>query len=1757
VKSLLTCRNHCPKNISPCFQDALAILMRVLPMWRFLRFVFVLGVFAGRTDGLFATSGSSDILAASNHLTISKIQSTDTGADLAVREAMPPTESAPDLSADDLPRPFSAGFLWVLPAGTYAVTVQAVPLAWRSPEPGEVSDSLAEATREAPVPLATVSSPAMMRGIPLATFSFHALQPAEDGQGVRICTNFQVSVSYRRAEAAQPSPRLSATFYDMIASMAGNLDELPPRPVHRPEPYLIIYRSGAPSTAIQDFANWKRQRGHTVTVVSTSVTGDTKEQIHDYIQNAYYSWDEPPVFVVLVGDVNGTYAMPTYMITGTYTPLICTDHPYALLEGDDYLPDVLVGRLSASDESDLRTIVAKTVNYEKTPFEPDGAWRTRALMVGVTDYYGSYTSSWQTKMWVRDRLLEHGYNDVRTVSWPGGSAYQIQQHINAGVSFVNYRGFGAPEGWSMPSYFVNDVLNLSNGWRLPVVTSIVCGGGDFVSSVNPCFGEAWIRSGTPQNPKGAVAFCGPSEHDTKTRWNNTLDAGIYWGILYEGINTFGAALLRGKMELMRQFPMNLAPGTSENSVHFYFHTYNILGDPGLTFFVGTPRTLAADYDATLPLGQPTLDLVATSGGAPLPETWATVLVGDTIYSRGITEDDGRLSLAIPQSGASSVTLTITKPLYRPIIQTIPLAASPDALVSASAMDFVDDGTHGSSGNGDGEANPGEIISLQPHLHNFGNASFPGGNVVLRSLQYAATVLDSLQAVPVVAPGGDALPGYARFQIRSDVSDGTGLHLEWQVTPGESRWIQDVDVYAPRLQVGALQIEGEYRPLEPGETAAFRFALTNMGRAALPAASATLRSLNSRIEVLDSTASFGQVPPGDSSLCEEGAFQVHVSSDLIAGDQVSLLLVVAFGANPIQVPFSITIGQISETDPTPPDAYGYRAYEDADTGYDMAPSYAWVEIDPAEGGAGSILASLTDTQEGDDKSLTVTLPFSFTYYGESYTQMTICTNGWVAMGQTDRTDFRNYALPAPLAPLTLIAPFWDDLVTVSQGHICTWYDAAGHRFVVEWSHLRLLSGAQDQTFQAIFFDSGCWPTTTGDGEILFQYKSISNSDSYENYAAVGIQKPDLSTAVLITHAGIPSPGCGTLRPNKAILFTTGRATDEAYLRWLEVLIDDDNQGGSSGNGDGIAQNGETVQLSVRLQNIGQISSPATTAIARESDPYATLLDSSVTIPAAAPGQTVTTTPAIRLQILPSCPDGHSVNLLLLVSGEARPCVLLPSVHVVGPVLSILNPQVDDDDAGGSSGNGNSEFNPGERIELTPGVVNMGGSPAYGVSVTLSRVSGPASIVDATATIGDVPIGEQVVASDPAIVQINSTARNGETLVLRVVAHDSYGTEWQRENSYMVVLPIIAPAWIRIADPAPGGNGDGFLMPGETGQLFLIVANDGFGTATNVQATLTSMDPDLTLLDNQTWIGTVSGSSQREAVNGIGAVLSAQATVPSNARVSVTVTADDGISVTGDIYVTLGNAFFFNDFENPYTANWGHAGNNDRWHLQTHDYFSSNHAFYFGDDGSGTYPVLSQGSLFSTAFSFNGHGTALFRTRYHTQPGRDYCQVDLQIGSTNWMPLMTLSGHQEEWTQIVLPLEGYPAYPSARLRFTFQSDASVNDEGFYLDDVILLNEPVTRVDNGTIQEVPKEFVFEQNWPNPFNGETSFRYGLPSRGWVRMTVYDILGREVAVLVNEEKPAGFYQAHWASREAPSGIYFAQIAVGSTKQVRKLLLLK
>ena len=95
----------------------------------------------------------------------------------------------------------------------------------------------------------------------------------------------------------------------------------------------------------------------------------------------------------------------------------------------------------------------------------------------------------------------------------------------------------------------------------------------------------------------------------------------------------------------------------------------------------------------------------------------------------------------------------------------------------------------------------------------------------------------------------------------------------------------------------------------------------------------------------------------------------------------------------------------------------------------------------------------------------------------------------------------------------------------------------------------------------------------------------------------------------------------------------------------------------------------------------------------------------------------------------------------------------------------------------------------------------------------------------------------------------------------------------------------------------------------------------------------------------------------------------------------------------------------------------------------------------------------------------------------------------------------------------------------------------------------------VDEETI--LPIEFSVAQNYPNPFNPVTTIKYLIPHRSNVSLKIYDIIGNEIAELVNEEQEVGYYNAEFNASKFSSGVYFYQLQAGDFIQTKKMLLLK
>ena len=171
------------------------------------------------------------------------------------------------------------------------------------------------------------------------------------------------------------------------------------------------------------------------------------------------------------------------------------------------------------------------------------------------------------------------------------------------------------------------------------------------------------------------------------------------------------------------------------------------------------------------------------------------------------------------------------------------------------------------------------------------------------------------------------------------------------------------------------------------------------------------------------------------------------------------------------------------------------------------------------------------------------------------------------------------------------------------------------------------------------------------------------------------------------------------------------------------------------------------------------------------------------------------------------------------------------------------------------------------------------------------------------------------------------------------------------------------------------------------------------------------------------------------------------------------------------------------------------------------------------------------------------------------GMDFGYVELSVSNGPWQIISDhIAGVSSVWTQFCVDLSTYTD-STVRIAFYFNSDGSVEDNGWYIDDVRI--EGIVTSISDDQNEIPAEFSLSQNYPNPFNPTTNIKYAIPKPGFVTLKVYDVLGREVTTLVNAEKSAGSYEINFDASELTSGTYFYSVSAGSFTETKKMVLLK
>ena len=960
-----------------------------------------------------------------------------------------------------------------------------------------------------------------MRDLHLARLTVYPVQYDYSAKTLTVHHRLVIHANHSGGDILPADGTLSEAFYPIYNSLLSNRSLIEDVQLRRGAYWFIAPQTYVPGIA--SLVEWKNAMGFDVRVIPTSEIGSNPYYytIMNFIRNQFNAAEIKPDYICLVGDVSTSTGVDTYSQGNPYGfGYIDSDNYFTFIEGDDYFPELFIGRISISNSSELTNYLNKYFGYARNPYMSDTGWYLNATMVAGSNY----PTPRLTKLWCREMLMKYGYTDVDTFLTGYDSPTVINNSINSGVTFVNYRGYGMPEGWTSPYYTGGNVSQLTNGPRFGVMTSIVCGTGDYNDSYTVCLGEAWIR----YNNKGGPGFIGTTNPDSHTQWNNAIDCGIYWGLMEEDTYGLAQCQLAGKMAMYYAFPEAIYPG---GQVEWYFHSYNVLGDPELQCWTGIPKQMQITHIDSIAVGGAGVSVqVNNQYGQPIDDAYVCLWKDGDVFQGDFTNSDGQIGFQIDCASAGSVHLTVTKPNYIPYENDIEAYS---AAVALSICGFMvdDDNSGNSSGNGDTNTNPAEIIELTTMLKNIGVSETAASiNSILTSDDAYVNITSGNSGYDDIAPGDSAgsLQPYL-IEIASTAPDGHSARLSLQVTAGGGdSWVSII--FLPVSAAMFTDISGSIQAddngngiLDRGESGELILELQNSGSLASNATNAILRTADTLVQITDSTAVFGDISidaGGDNST---DPFALSLDAAAYNGHHIDFSVEFSNASGQTQIiEYIHLVGTVTADDPMGPDSHGYYCFDNTDLDYLYHPEYQWIPIETA----------WLSVYLYDDAIQTRSLPFIVTHYGEAYNEFSISDNGYITLGRSWWSNFLNTNIPSPQSAPAMIAPFWDDLD--GPFYVRYNYNEAEGKFVIGWNNVRSNDSYGYQTFEIIILDTDQWPTSTEDNEIIFQYNLVTSPYS----ASVGMCNYSRDDGFQYVFNSDYSPGAATLISGRAIKFTTG-------------------------------------------------------------------------------------------------------------------------------------------------------------------------------------------------------------------------------------------------------------------------------------------------------------------------------------------------------------------------------------------------------------------------------------------------------------------------------------------------------------------------------------------------------------------------------------------------------------------------------------------
>ncbi len=1038
--------------------------------------------------------------------------------------------------------------------------------------PYEENNDIYQSNDVYPNVYAEVEAPSVFRDFRIARVSVFPVRYVPATNELKVVSSITVRINYGAGEVVNPkttakkaiAPSFGKLYRSLIFNYQNVLDKFYGGKEEGYELMLCIMPDEFVAS-FQIYADWKRESGtdiHVTKFSDISANATNPDIIKNHISDAYHNWEIPPTYVLLVGD-DGIF--PKKIVT--YPDYSFPNEDYFVeVEGNDYFPEMMIGRFTNEGDYRMQVMIHKFLLYEKTPYTANTAWFKKATVCSNNEYQ----SQIDTKRFTANVMLQNGgFTSVDTMmsdGWGGNCTYDLNDILNAineGRSYLNYRGEGWYYGWyaSCYDFAPSDVSSLTNGEKFTFVTSIGCGVAMFDAPGGNCFGETWVELGSLTSARGGVAFVGPTSN-THTTQNNKIDKGIYVGMFQEGLDTPGQALLRGKMYMYNVFGND--PYTS-----YHFKVYCVLGDPSIHIWRDVPQTVNVSYPSSIQVGNNLLEITvsfASSGGAV--ENAEVCLTGEDVFITGVTNSEGKAYIELMPEIPETLTITVRGGNVYPFQGTITVT-QPAQLVEPFGDPVIVD----LDGNMDGLVNPNENCNITFTLKNWGNQTASNVQATLTAINSNFIQIITTNAVNFgnLSAGNSFTGNPFQFFVKPACLVGQMTQLQLHVTSNNGTWdyLVNLDVTGCKLEVDNFMINDQGSPfsnfrLDPGETVKLYISVLNYGDDIAPNVFGVLTSNDPNITIQDPSSYFGTLQINNTAINSDDYFMVTASSSCPTGymAECSIELFTQDGNYPYHATpaFYLPVSLPIPADYTGPDAYGYYAYSSNDAFYDQTPDYEWAEIEGL--GTQIVVPPLIS-----DFTQTVSLPFTFKYYGIDYTQIRISTDGWIAFGSGNQVSHTNTVLPNFDVVNNMVAPFWDDLydTEIIEGDIFHYFDSGNNRFIIEWdtiAHNDSLTEPKKEIFQLILLDPDYYPTVTGDGEIIFQYKKVEAPES----VTIGIENNLQTVGLQYVFNNDYAPTASELINEIAIKFTT-----EPPSTSIITSVDEYQDAGKMTGGYGLEQN----------------------------------------------------------------------------------------------------------------------------------------------------------------------------------------------------------------------------------------------------------------------------------------------------------------------------------------------------------------------------------------------------------------------------------------------------------------------------------------------------------------------------------------------------------------------------------------------------------